>query len=165
QELWSADDELIETSSGSVALERPNRFRWEYESPYEQLIVADGERVWIYDVELEQVTVSPIDAGANASPALLLSGDEAVRDSFAVVATYTADGIDWVELEPELPGADFVSVTIGFDGGTPRLIELVDGLNQITRIELSEVELGAKLPAELFRFEPPSGVDVLGADG
>lgn len=165
QELWSADNTLIEASSGTMALERPNRFHWRYETPFEQLLVADGARVWIYDVELEQVTVAPLDASHDASPALLLSGDEAVRDTFTVVASFALDGLQWVELAPKLAGADFSAVRLGFAGSAPREIELVDGLGQVTRIELIDPELEPSLPAELFRFEPPAGVDVIGADG
>jgi len=165
QELWSADNELIEASRGSMALERPNRFRWRYDAPFEQLIVADGDRVWIHDVELEQVTVAPLDESQGASPALLLSGDEAVRESFEIVGSFTFDGLDWVELEPALDGADFSAVRIGFSGRVPRRIELTDGLGQVTRVELLEPVLDPALPPELFEFRPPPGVDVIGADG
>lgn len=164
QQLWSANDELIEQSTGTMALERPNRFHWRYETPFEQLIVADGERVFMYDVELEQVTVAPLDASRDASPALLLSGDDAVRDSFKIVGSSVLDGLEWVELAPLLASADFNAVRIGFADGAPQRIELEDGLGQVTRIALIEPELGPELPPELFEFRPPPGVDVIGAE-
>ncbi|HEY8521188.1 MAG TPA: outer membrane lipoprotein chaperone LolA [Gammaproteobacteria bacterium] len=165
QELWDADNRLLETAKGTVSLERPNRFLWRYSEPLEQVIVADGQEVWIYDVDLAQATVTPIDETTEASPALLLSGDAAVRDSFTVVDSFSHDGLEWVRLEPKVPGADFTSVLIGFESSTPRRLELVDGLSQVTRIELLDVALNPDLPAELFEFEPPAGVDVIGERG
>ncbi|HEX6999236.1 MAG TPA: outer membrane lipoprotein chaperone LolA [Gammaproteobacteria bacterium] len=164
QELWDADDRLLETARGTVSLERPNRFLWRYSEPIEQVIVADGKEVWIYDVDLAQATVTPIDE-TEASPALLLSGDAAVRDSFTLVESFSREGLEWVRLEPKVPGADFTSVQIGFEATTPRRLELVDGLSQVTRIELLDVALNPDLPAEVFEFEPPAGVDVIGERG
>lgn len=161
QEVWS-DKERIESASGELALERPNRFRWHYREPIEQLIVADGKRLWMYDVELEQVTVTPLDDPATSSPALLLAGDQSVRDSFTIVESFTRDGIEWVRLEPKLPETDFRSVLIGFRDGLPVRLEMVDGLDQLTRIDLDKVELNPTLDAALFDFTPPRGVDVIG---
>lgn len=163
QELWSADQRLLEEASGTLALQRPNRFRWNYERPMEQLLVTDGERLWMYDVELGQVTVAPLEDGASASPAMLLSGDEAVRESFNVVGDFSFDGLDWVRLEPTLPGTDFTAVLIGFRADALERLELIDGLEQVTRIEFSNAKVNLELDEELFEFEPPPGVDVLGA--
>jgi len=162
QELWTADDQLLDRQSGSLALERPSRFRWHYVEPFEQLVVADGKNLWMHDVELDTVTVTPLDDTVASSPAMLLSGDRAVRDGFAVVDEFRSDGLSWLRLEPELEGTDFRSVLLGFDDLTPRRLELVDGLGQITRITLSDVELNAELDDRLFLFNPPRGVDVIG---
>jgi chaperone LolA len=164
QEIRAADGQVIETASGSVALSRPNRFRWIYEQPFEQQIVADGRNLWIYDVELQQVTRAPLDDTIASSPAMLLSGDKAVREGFDVVESFDRDGLSWVRLEPHLPGTDFRSVLIGFDGMAPKRLELEDTLNQVTRIDLTNVELNAKLKDRLFDFKPPRGVDVIGGD-
>jgi outer membrane lipoprotein carrier protein len=161
QELWTADQRLLETANGSVSLKRPNHFLWRYAEPIEQSVIANGRELWMYDVELAQATLAPLDE-AGPSPALLLSGDEAVRDGFEVVRSFALDGLDWIELAPKIEGADFTSVLIGFEGRTPQRLELVDGLNQVTRIELSNVALNPDLPDALFEFEPPPGVDVIG---
>lgn len=162
QELWSADQRLLETQTGTLSLERPNRFRWKYAQPNELLVVADGKKVWMYDVELAQVTVTPLDDSIASSPALLLSGDRSVRDGFDVVQTFAGDGLNWVKLAPKVTGGDFSSVSIGFAGKVPRRLELVDGLNQVTKIELENLVVNPALPGTEFDFTPPAGVDVIG---
>jgi outer membrane lipoprotein carrier protein len=162
QELWSADQQLLDTSAGELWLRRPNRFRWHYVAPFEQLVVADGERLWMYDVELEQVTVASLDETGGPSPAQLLSGDESVRDAFVVTAEFEYDGLAWVRLEPKASGTDFSAVLAGFRDGALELIELVDGLDQVTRIEFIDATTNLRLDDALFEFEPPATADVLG---
>ena len=161
QEVWNADHELLQTESGSLALKRPNRFRWTYVEPTQLIVVADGAKLSIYDVELEQVTVAPFDS-VGTSPAMLLSGDRNVREQFEVVDAYNADGLDWVKLEPLAGGSDFASVLIGFNGTAPQRLELVDGLNEVTRIELDNLDVNPELADDVFKLEVPDGVDVLG---
>jgi outer membrane lipoprotein carrier protein len=163
QELWAADDRLLESASGTLVLQRPNRFVWSYEQPIEQRVIADGMQLWMYDVDLAQVTVAPVDITAPSSPAMLLSGDRSVRDAFTVEETYTADGLEWIRLQPKTGGTDFSSVLLGFDGSAPQRLELVDGLNQVTRIAFANVELNPALDPHTFEFEPPPGVDVIGS--
>jgi outer membrane lipoprotein carrier protein len=165
QELYNSDQELSQTETGTLSLERPNRFRWNYVDPTELTVVADGSRLWIYDVELEQVTVAPFDDSLASSPAMLLSGDRNVREEFEIVQTYTFEGLDWVKLAPIAGGSDFISVSIGFRGTEPHRLELVDGLNQVTRIELTNLVVNPKLDGALFELEVPPGVDVIGAEG
>ena len=159
QELWTSDQERIETASGRFSLQRPNRFVWHYEQPYEQLVVADGEWLWMYDVELEQITKSPLDA---ANPAMLLSGEQGVADSFDVTAGSPDPEREWIKLVPKRSGGDFSLVMVGFDGDIPRELEFVDGLNNTTRIEFSDVDVNPELDPALFRFDPPAGVHVIG---
>ena len=165
QEQWSADGALLDSASGTLSLSRPSRFRWHYRQPYEQIVVADGKNLWIYDVELEQVTVAPFDDSVASSPAMLLSGDRSVRDGFSVVDSFSRDGLDWVQLVPNLEGTDFRSVVIGFEGSSPRRLELVNSLNQLTLIELSDVAVNPELDDDVFEFDPPRGVDVSGTPG
>jgi len=161
QELWNADQELIQTDTGSLSMKRPNRFRWTYEEPAELTIVADGARLWIYDAELAQVTVTPFDDTIGASPAMLLSGDRNVREEFEVVQAYTLEGLDWIKLEPT-GSSDFSSVSIGFNGTEPRRLELVDGLGQVTRIGLDNLVVNPDLAEDVFQLDVPAGVDVVG---
>ena len=165
QELWSADQRLLQTDTGTLSLQRPNRFRWIYAHPKQLTVVADGKRLWIYDVELAQVTVSPLDSTVESTPAMLLSGDRNVRDGFNVVQSEKLDGLDWVKLVPKQGGADFTSVRIGFKGKAPQRLELVDGLNQVTRIELTNLVVNPDLSDGTFEFEPPPGIDVIGDKG
>jgi outer membrane lipoprotein carrier protein len=165
QELWTDDQRLLQTETGTFALQRPNRFRWTYAAPTALTVVADGEEIKIYDVELAQVTVAPFDDSVGASPAMLLSGDASVREGFEVVERYALEGLDWVKLTPKTGGADFTSVLIGFDGTTPRRLELVDGLNQVTRIEFQNLVVNPDLPSEVFELDVPAGVDVIGGEG
>ena len=165
QELWTADHRLLQTETGTLSLRRPNRFRWVYAKPTQLTVVADGKQLWIYDVELAQVTVAPLDTTVESTPAMLLSGDRNVRDGFNVVQTYKLDGLDWVKLVPKTGGTDFSSVLIGFRGKAPERLELVDGLNQVTRIELANLAVNPEVAEATFEFKPPPGVDVIGGQG
>ena len=165
QEIFSADDKLLETHTGTLSLARPDRFRWTETAPNELVVVADGKKIWTYDVELAQVTVDPFDDTVRSSPAMLLSGDPGARAGFAVVDTFSRDGLDWVKLVPKDGASDFASVLIGFDGKSPRRLELVDGLNQLTRIALANVVVNPELADGVFEFQPPPGVSVLGGKG
>lgn len=163
QEIWTAEQELLESAVGTMALARPDRFYWHYETPVETIVVADGEALWMYDVELEQVSVTPLDEIAAANPALLLSGGEDLRERFEVERSYRMDDQDWVELVPKAAGGDFSSVLIAFRDGLPRQLELVDGLDQTTRIVFEDVEVNVAVDESLFEFEPPPGADVIGS--
>lgn len=162
QETWTPEEELLETVTGSLSLQRPDRFRWEFRTPYELLVVADGQTLWMYDVELEQVTRTPMEDELTATPAMLLSGERAASESFDIAQTYRLDDRDWMKLTPKQAGSDYSSVLIGFNHRLPEQLELVDGLNQITRIQFFDIEVNAKLDEKLFEFEPPKGVDVIG---
>jgi outer membrane lipoprotein carrier protein len=147
-----------------LSLKRPNRFRWTYDAPAELVIVADGAQLSIYDKELAEVTVTPFDDTVGASPALLLSGDRNVREDFEVVQSYTLGALDWLKLEPK-SASDFSSISIGFKGTEPRRLELVDGLGQITRVELDNLVVNPDIDDDVFRLDVPPGVDVNGNDG
>ena len=162
QELWGADDQLVEIATGSLSLQRPNQFLWRYREPIEQLVLADGVSLWIYDVELAQATVTPLNDIIEATPAMLLSGDQSVRDRFETLENFTADGLSWVRLVPKVPGSDFRSILVGFRDGELARLELIDGLDQLTRIDFSEVRINQELAPDLFSFDPADGVDVIG---
>lgn len=162
QELRTSDRRLVEISSGTLSLKRPNRFRWNYTEPLQTLIVTDGHTLWMYDVDIAQVTRADIDEAAPASPAMLLSGDEAVRKSFDVVGTEEKDGIVWIDLEPNFAGSEFSLVRLGFNGETLAGMQLVDGLDQTTSIAFKDIKVNPELDDSLFEFTPPRGVSVLG---
>ncbi len=162
QTVVNPDGAPGEVSEGTLYISRPDRFRWHYSSPGEQQIIADGERFWLYDVDLDQVTVKALDRTLASSPAMLLSGAGRITDGFEVRAEFTGDGIDWVELVPREQDTDFRFVRLGFAAGELRVMELSDQLDQTTRIEFTDVVRNPELEASLFTFEPPEGVDVIG---
>ena len=148
-------------SEGRLYLKRPKQFRWDYRDPAPQLVVADGTDLWLYDPDLEQVTVRSLDDGLSSTPAMLLSGEGRLEDTFEVGAAYPEGGVDWVALKPVDPDSDFDAVSVGFAGGELAAMDITDTLGQTTRIRFSQVRRNVPLDPALFTFEPPPGADVL----
>jgi outer membrane lipoprotein carrier protein len=162
QVVTSPDGAKRRTSSGSFEFARPNRFRFAYAKPYEQLIVGDGEKVWLYDVDLQQVTVRPMDQALGATPAALLAGSNLEKD-FELKAQPSSQGIDWVEATARSKGESigFQSLRVGFKGKVLAALELVDSFGQRSQLSFSDVTTNAASAADAFRFTPPKGVAVL----
>ena len=158
----SAPDGLKKkTSSGSFEFARPDRFRFSYTKPFEQQIVADGHKVWLYDLDLNQVTVRAMSAALGATPASLLAGGAMDKD-FDLSNAQPRDGLDWVQATPrQKEGATVQTMRIGFRGKTLAALEIVDAFGQRSLLQFSAVELNPKLADETFRFVPPKGVDVI----
>jgi outer membrane lipoprotein carrier protein len=151
-------------SSGSMALARPHKFRWQIEKPYPQLIVGDGEKVWLHDPDLNQVTVKKQGAALAGSPAALLAGEgiAALEKHFMLKDAGVADGVEWLEATPRSGDSGFEKVRIGFAGSELRAMELTDSFGQQTSLVFSKVDKPPALAAATFRFVPPKGADVLG---
>jgi len=162
QTLLDPDGKTVQSGEGTLQIKRPGRFRWDYAPPHEQVVVADGERLWLYDPELEQVTVKALDTTLGGTPAMLLSGGGKVGDGYAPVRDYESDGLSWVELKPRASGGDFQAVRLAFKDEELRRMELTDTLDQVTQIELSDVERNTAIADERFTFTPPPGTDVVG---
>lgn len=162
QTVTDANGKLMQRASGTMALQRPGRFRWDYEQPHDQLIVADGNKVWLYDPELEQVTVKSQGEALGDTPAQLLSSGKPLEQSFRVSELPARDGIEWVELTPKSKDTGFDRVRLGFDAKSLAKMELVDAFGQTTRLTFTGVERNPRLDANLFKFIPPKGVDVVG---
>ena len=163
QVVRNRDGEIVERAAGTFSLSRPNRFRWDYREPWLQTIVADGSRLWLYDSDLEQVTVRTLESGLGSTPAMLLSGDGRLRDAFDAVAVERVGDWTWSRLRPRQADADFEQVSLAFDArGELAAMELRDKLGQQTLIEFGGVRRNVPLDELLFRFEPPPGVDVIG---
>ena len=160
QQLTSADGQKKRTSSGSFAFERPNRFRFEYAKPFEQLIVSDGQKVWVYDVDLNQVTQRRLSQALGATPAALLAG-AALDKEFELTALPPQDGIDWVQALPRRKDGAFQSMRIGFRGKELAAVEILDSFGQRSRLDFSQYEANAAIPASTWRFTPPAGADVI----
>ncbi|MGH8398638.1 MAG: outer membrane lipoprotein chaperone LolA [Gammaproteobacteria bacterium] len=165
QVVLDANLQQVKKSVGTLVIKRPDRFRWDYATPNKEIIVADGKHVWIYDVELQQVTVKPLNGTLAASPAVLLSGSNDVSKSFTVKDLGEENGLKWVGLTPKVADTDFENVKLGFKGNNVSVMELNDALGNITRITFSHLVLNPALPDSLFQFTPPPGADVFGDTG
>lgn len=158
QQVFDDVGRLVETSRGRVYLREPNRFRWDYAEPYEQLIVADGRRVWVYDVELEQVTVRDQGEAEAESPLAVLAQPEMLARHYAVSSLDEG----WVRLEPQAADAQVERVDLRFEGDLLAAMEIHDSFGQRTALVFSGQERNPELNESLFEFTPPEGVDVLG---
>jgi outer membrane lipoprotein carrier protein len=162
QVVTSPDGAKKKTSSGSFEFARPNRFRFAYTKPFEQLIVGDGQKLWIYDADLQQASVRPMDKALGVTPAALLAGTSLDKD-FELRALPSAQGLDWVQAIPrEKDDANNLqALRIGFKGQTLAAIELVDGFGQRSLLSFNELVTNVAQAPDAFRFVPPKGVEVL----
>ncbi|MFZ1624109.1 MAG: outer membrane lipoprotein chaperone LolA [Gammaproteobacteria bacterium] len=161
QRVVDSRQQVVEDSRGQVLMQRPGRFRWDYQQPYARVIVADGTKLWLYEADLEQVIIRQLNAGIGDTPAALLTGKQNVLERFDVSKSWQADGLQWVSLVPKATDADFSAVRLGFEG--PRLVnlELDDRLGQQTQLEFSRVEINPRLDDKSFHFDVPPGADVI----
>ena len=148
-------------SAGIFALQRPGKFRWSYEKPYKQLLVSDGEKLWSYDPDLNQVAVKTLGSAFGSSPAALLAGQD-LGKYFVLKEGTAADGIEVVEATPKGGDASFERVKIGFAANQPVNMEIHDSFGQVTVLRFTRFEANPVLPAALFRFVAPAGADVVG---
>lgn len=162
QTLQDSHGQVVEKSSGTLAIQRPDRFRWDYRQPNEQLIVSDGQRLWLYDKDLEQVTVRRLEQSLVGTPAMLLSGTADLQESFVVEKSEESKGWWWIDLAPKRADTDFKHVRLGLRQDQLGYMELSDKLGQTTLLAFSKFKRNPKLPAERFSFTPPAGVDVIG---
>lgn len=151
-----------EESTGTFSFQRPGKFRWAYEKPFEQLIVGDGAKLWIYDRDLNQVIVRKLDAALGANPAALLAGDNALEKSFTLAEGTPADGLEFVDAQPKSSDTGFARVRIGLRDGLPRKMELTDTFGNVTVLAFTSFERNAAVDPAQFRFAPPKGADVVG---
>ena len=161
QKVYDKTGKLVQDSRGSFAFLRPGRFRWTYVKP-QQVIVGDGERVWIHDADLNQVTVRKVARVLGATPAALLAGASDIEKSFELKEIGTRDGLEWMEAKPREKEAGFETVRLGMSTGGVEAMELVDYFGQTTVLRFSSVERNPQIDPATFRFTPPKGADVLG---
>lgn len=160
QTVSSPDGARKRISSGSFAFQRPDRFRFAYEKPYQQLIVGDGQKVWLFDADLNQVTVRAADKAVGGTPAALLAGGGLERD-FNLKAQPAADGLDWVLATPKAAEGTVRQLRVGFKGRELAALEITDSFGQRSLLQFSGLQQGLVLPAETFRFEPPKGAELM----
>ena len=162
QSVLDRNGRSVSQASGVMAFSRPGKFRWTYDKPYEQLIVGDGVKLWIYDKDLNQVTVRKLDEALGSSPAALLAGNNEIEKFFDLSESGSRDGLNWLEASPKSKDTMFAAVRMGFAGNTLKQMELKDSFGQTTVIRFDKLERNPKLPADQFKFAPPKGADVIG---
>ncbi len=165
QTLLDEDKNIVQQSSGTLALQRPGKFAWIYTEPFEQRIIADGSELWVYDVELDQVTVKPMDESISNAPIMILMKESDVTQQFNVIEVGQRKFLFWVELEPQAKDLEYQRIFIGLEGGNVRAMELQDQFGQSTQIVFDNLRVGVVHNPATFKFVPPEGVDVYGVGG
>lgn len=162
QTVRDREGRKVQAAQGTFQFQRPGRFRWAYQKPAEQLIVGDGARLWVFDKDLNQVTVKKLDLALGATPAALLAGSDDIEAAFRLEDAGAKDGLEWVEALPRNRESGFERVRMGFNAQSlPEAMELKDQFGQTTYLKFSKLEKNPKLGAELFSFTPPKGADVI----
>ena len=149
-------------STGVMMISRPGKFRWQIAKPYEQLLVGDGEKVWIYDADLRQVSVKKFDAALGSTPAALLVGGNTLDKNFTLREAGERDGLEWLEALPKGSDSGFEKLRLGFLGNELKAMELFDNFGQTTALAFMRIERNVTIAPALFHFTPPAGVDVIG---
>ncbi len=157
--------QVVQQSMGEVSIQRPGKFAWIYQQPYEQQIIADGDEIWVFDVDLDQVTVKPMASGLSTAPIMLLMQKQSVEHEFEVNAVGQRKYLYWIELLPKQEDMEFSRVYIGLEDETIKAMELRDNFGQSTQIVFENLRTGVVFDPKTFEFEPPPGVDVFGAGG
>jgi len=151
---------VANTSTGTFLFARPGRFIWTYQKPYEQLLQADGQKLYIYDKDLNQVTVRQLGDALGSSPAAILFGSNDLEKNFALKEAGARDGLEWLEATPKTKDTTFDRIGIGLKDGVPRAMELRDSFGQVSVLTFSKFEKNPAISADQFRFEVPKGADV-----
>jgi outer membrane lipoprotein carrier protein len=162
QTVTDKNGRMVQQASGEFAIARPGKFRWNVDKPYKQLLVGDGERVWIYDADLNQVVKRRNDKALGTTPAALLAGKEDVERAFDWRDLPPADGLDWLGATPKDKESSFSDIRLGFDASGLAALEIFDNFGQRTVSKLAQLERNPKLAPDLFKFTPPQGADVVG---
>lgn len=162
QTVLDPDGNLVDQAQGEFQLARPGKFRWDYNDPYPQHIVADGQNVWFYDVDLEQVTVKAQNEALEDTPATLLSGQALPEDSYNIRNLTSNDGLTWVELTPKQSGSNFQSVMLAFNKDELQQMIMRDSFDQRTRLMFSQVKINPQFKKDTFKFSAPEGIDIVG---
>jgi len=161
QQVFSKKGKLIQNSTGLLYLSRPGRFRWIYKTPDPQVIVGDGKNIWIYDEDLEQVTIKPLSRALSSAPIAILTRKQSPDAQFVVKPMKASGGLDWFQLTPRRKSKDFKSIQLGLDKKGMRQMVMHDQLGQKTVIKLN-TQSNVPIPGKTFYFKPPAGVDVIG---
>lgn len=161
QAVLDKSGKVRQQSSGTMAFARPGKFRWVYQKPFEQVIVGDGSKIWLYDADLQQVTIKQLGQALGSSPAALLAGSKDIDKFYTLKDAGSRDGLEWLEATPKDKESTFTGVRMGFAQNTLAAMEIKDNFGQTTVLKFTGLERNPSLPASEFRFTPPKGVDVI----
>lgn len=165
QTSFDASGQVMQQVEGVLSMSRPNRFRWDYQKPYEQMILADGTKLWVFDKDLDQVTVRDQANAIKSTPASILTeGYSAVAKQFNTSLAGETQGVKWVRFTPKDSNSEYNGIMLGFKGEQLQVIQIMDKFDQVTFFEFDNLQLDAELADDLFTFTPPKGVDVIGID-
>ena len=163
QTVLDSKGHKMQSASGTMRFVRPGKFRWEYRKPYEQLIVGAGAKFWLYDADLEQVTVRKLDAALGSSPAALLSGNNEIERDFTLEDAGAKDGLEWLSAKPKNSETNFAAIRMGFNAQSELVaMELNDAFGNTTVLRFTRLQRNPSFAPSLFKFTPPPGADVLG---
>lgn len=165
QTVLDDNKKVVQQSMGEVSIQRPGKFAWIYQQPYEQRIIADGKELWVYDVDLAQVTVKPMEQGLASAPIMVLMKKQRVETEFDVNEVGQRKFLFWVELTPKKSDMEFSRVYLGLEGETIKAMELRDNFGQSTQIVFENLRKDVIFKPGTFEFDPPPGVDVFGLGG
>ena len=161
QAVLDKSGKVRQQSSGTMVFARPGKFRWVYQKPFEQVIVGDGSKIWLYDADLQQVTIKQLGQALGSSPAALLAGSKDIDKFYTLKDAGSRDGLEWLEATPKDKESTFTGVRMGFAQNTLAAMEIKDNFGQTTVLKFAGLERNPSLPASEFRFTPPKGVDVI----
>lgn len=162
QEVLDQNGKRTQSASGVMQFQRPGKFRWSYQKPYEQLIVGDGTKFWLYDADLNQVTIKKLDAALGSSPAALLSGSNEIERNFVLMEAGSRDGLEWLQATPKGTDTNFDKIEMAFNARSELVVmELNDMFGNKTVLHFTGLQRNPKFPARQFQFTPPEGADVL----
>lgn len=161
QRTLKTNGQVAESTSGRFAFSKPGMFRWEVQKPFEQLMVADGERIFFFDKDLNQVTVRKLDEAVGATPASILFGDTDLAQTFNLTETGPRDGLDWIDARPKAKDAGFEMINIGLRAGKPESMEVIDAFGRKTVFVFRQLETNPKIAPDQFKFTPPAGAEIV----
>lgn len=161
QQIINENGEVLEKSEGVLQLQKPGKFNWTYTTPYAQKIISNGDVIWMYDEDLEQITIRNIGNELDETPAGIILGNNNINEHFVQVNIGVIEGYNWIELTPRSPETQYQNIRIGFHNAQLGMMIIVDSLGQTTRIDFINVKKNTDLPPSSFEFVVPPDIDVI----
>ncbi|MDH5392296.1 MAG: outer membrane lipoprotein chaperone LolA [Gammaproteobacteria bacterium] len=164
QSLFDENGIELQFSAGNFSLQKPGKFVWDYEEPYKQVIMSNGKLIWLFDSELDQVTIKPVESSLSKTSMVLLFNKNDIEDDFKILTMDVLDGVNWLELVAIKQDAEFSSIFIGMKNNLIDSIKMIDGFGQTTLIKFTKISTAVKFKAGYFNFIIPKNADVIGGE-